>query len=169
MFHEPTSGAESDLKAATSLARRMVGLWGMSEELGPVSYGVGETQPFLGREMALPREFAEATAAKIDAAVLELIESAHVQASDLLKAHRPVLDALAEELTAREVVDGPRLDEILASTETVPTAAEPRPAAGAPSRPLVSPAPIPIAAASAPKPSPPPGPGASADTKPPVR
>src|SRR4029077_1942787 len=72
VFDQPTSGAESDLKAATSLARRMIGSWGMSDELGPVFYGIGEEQPFLGREMALPREYAEATAARIDAAVLEL-------------------------------------------------------------------------------------------------
>ena len=82
VFGQPTTGAESDLKAATSLARRMVGLWGMTEELGPVSYGVGETQPFLGRELAAPREYAEATAARIDEAVAELIAAAHDQATD---------------------------------------------------------------------------------------
>ena len=52
---QPTTGAESDLKGATDLARRMVGLWGMSDELGPVSYGVGETHPFLGREIGTGR------------------------------------------------------------------------------------------------------------------
>ena len=88
VFGEPTSGAESDLKAATSLARRMVGLWGMSEDVGPVSYGVGETQPFLGREMANPREYAESTAARIDAAVLELITTAHDRATAVLTGHR---------------------------------------------------------------------------------
>ena len=56
VFGQPTTGAESDLKAATNLARRMVGLWGMSNELGPVSYGVGETHPFMGRELAEARE-----------------------------------------------------------------------------------------------------------------
>jgi cell division protease FtsH len=62
VFGQPTTGRESDLKAATGLARRMVGLWGMSEELGPVSYNVGETDPFLGRTMAAPKEYAESTA-----------------------------------------------------------------------------------------------------------
>ncbi|HEY8632236.1 MAG TPA: ATP-dependent zinc metalloprotease FtsH, partial [Candidatus Limnocylindrales bacterium] len=80
VFGQPTTGAESDLKQATQLARRMVGLWGMSEDLGPVSYGVGETQPFLGRELSAPREFAEASAARIDADVARLIGSAHAQA-----------------------------------------------------------------------------------------
>ena len=112
-FGQPTTGAENDLKQATALARRMVGLWGMSEELGPVSYGVGETQPFLGRELAAPKEFAEATAARIDAAVAAYINSAHDQARAILSRERAALDALAAELVAREVVSAARIDEIL--------------------------------------------------------
>ena len=114
VFGQPTTGAESDLKQATELARRMVGLWGMSKELGPVSYGVGETQPFLGRELAAPREFAEATAARIDAAVADLISSAHLQARGVLDKERKALDDLAAELVAHEMVTARRLDEILA-------------------------------------------------------
>jgi cell division protease FtsH len=113
VFGQPTTGAESDLKQATQLARRMVGLWGMSSELGPVSFGVGETQPFLGRELAAPREYAEATAARIDAAVTTLIDSAHDQARALLGRERAALDALAEELVAHESVGAARIDEIL--------------------------------------------------------
>ncbi|HEV8697492.1 MAG TPA: ATP-dependent zinc metalloprotease FtsH [Candidatus Limnocylindrales bacterium] len=115
-FGQPTTGAESDLKQATQLARRMVGLWGMSEELGPVSYGVGETQPFLGRELAAPKEFAEATAARIDAAVAAYISAAHDQAKALLGRERAALDALAAELVAHETVTARRLDEILAES-----------------------------------------------------
>jgi cell division protease FtsH len=113
VFGQPTTGAESDLKQATQLARRMVGLWGMSEELGPVSYGVGETQPFLGRELAAPREFAEATAARIDADVARLIRSAHDQARTLLSRNRKALDALAAELVAHEMVTAAQIDDIL--------------------------------------------------------
>jgi cell division protease FtsH len=113
VFGQPTTGAESDLKQATGLARRMVGLWGMSDDLGPVSYGVGETQPFLGRELAAPREYAEATAARIDAAVTALIASAHERARSLLSRERRALDALAEELVAHEAVGAARIDEIL--------------------------------------------------------
>jgi cell division protease FtsH len=113
VFGQPTTGAESDLKQATQLARRMVGLWGMSEELGPVSYGVGETQPFLGRELAAPREFAEATAARIDADVARLVRSAHDQARALLSRERKALDALAAELVAHEMVTAAQIDEIL--------------------------------------------------------
>jgi cell division protease FtsH len=113
VFGQPTTGAESDLKQATSLARRMVGLWGMSDELGPISYGVGETQPFLGRELAAPREYAEATAARIDKAVATLIGEAHDQARTLLSRERAALDALAAELVAHEAVGAARIDEIL--------------------------------------------------------
>jgi cell division protease FtsH len=114
----------------------MVGLWGMSDELGPVSYGVGETQPFLGREMAAPREFAEETAARIDVAVRSLLEGAPEQARALLSRERAALDALAEELVAKESVNAQRLDEIL----TAAGAVLPPPAV-----PLVAPTPVVVA------------------------
>jgi cell division protease FtsH len=123
MFAQPSTGAESDLKQATSLTRRMVGVWGMSEELGPIWYGVGEDNPFLGRELAEPRNYADATAALMDAAVRRLIETARQEARKLLEAHRWALNALARELIARETVDGERLDALLAE-EGSPAAME---------------------------------------------
>ena len=123
VFGQPTTGAESDLKAATSLARRMVGLWGMTDEVGPVSYGVGETQPFLGRELSAPREYADATAARIDEAVAEIIATARDQATEIIRRARPALDALADELVAHEMVDSRRLDEILVQAGFTPAPA----------------------------------------------
>ena len=120
VFGEPTTGAESDLKAATDLARRMVGLWGMSDELGPVSFNVGERDPFLGREIAAPKEYAETTAARIDDAVTALLEKAREQARTVLTAHRAELDALAEELIAKETVSGTRVAEIAAAGTSLP-------------------------------------------------
>jgi len=114
VFGDPTTGAEIDLKQATGLARRMVGLWGMSEELGPIWYGVGESHPFLGREIGAPKEYAEATAAELDAAVRKLVEKAHRQARGLLEEHRAALDALAGELLLHETLDGKQLDALLA-------------------------------------------------------
>ncbi len=125
VFGQPTTGAESDLKAATSLARRMVGLWGMTDEVGPVSYGVGETQPFLGRELAAPREYAEATAARIDQEVVAIITTARDQATAIIRTARPALDALADELVAHEMVDSQRLDEILLKAGFTPAIAAP--------------------------------------------
>jgi cell division protease FtsH len=140
VFGQPTTGAETDLKGATSLARRMVGLWGMTDEVGPVSYGVGETQPFLGRELAAPREYAEATAARIDEAVLEIITTARNQATTIILKARPALDALADELVAHEMVDSGRLDEILAQAGLTPAhvsaSALPARGAGVPSVPV---------------------------------
>jgi cell division protease FtsH len=114
---QPTTGAQSDLKGATDLARRMVGLWGMSDELGPVSYGVGERHPFLGRELGAGRDYAESTASRIDAAVAGLLEEARARATNLLREHRATLDALANELVERETVSGARLGEIFAEAE----------------------------------------------------
>jgi cell division protease FtsH len=126
VFGQPTTGAESDLKVATSLARRMVGLWGMTDEVGPVSYGVGETQPFLGRELAAPREYAEATAARIDEAVTAIITEARDRAEEIIRTARPALDALADELVAHEMVDSQRLDEILRGAGFTPAPAADR-------------------------------------------
>jgi cell division protease FtsH len=112
VYGQPTTGAESDLKEATALARRMVGLWGMSDELGPAYYGLGEVHPFLGREMALPKEYAEATAAELDRAVRRQLELAYRRASETLRLHRPLLDRLANELLLRETVDAQRLEEL---------------------------------------------------------
>jgi cell division protease FtsH len=120
VFGQPTTGAENDLKVATALARRMVGLWGMTDEVGPVSYGVGETQPFLGRELAASREYGEATAARIDEAVAAIITAARDRATEILRAARPALDALADELVAHEMVDSRRLDEILLQAGLTP-------------------------------------------------
>ena len=114
---QQTTGAESDLDAATSLARRMVGLWGMSEKLGPVSFKVGETHPFLGREMAEAKEYSESTAALIDSEVASLVDAARLSAIGLLKDHRESLDRLAAELVSKETVSAARLAEIVAEAE----------------------------------------------------
>ena len=106
-------GAESDLKQATSLARRMVGVWGMSPEVGPVSYGLGETHPFLGRELAAPREYAEATAGELDRAVRSLIDRGYARAREVVETHRAALDAIADLLLAQETVSGAQLDALL--------------------------------------------------------
>jgi cell division protease FtsH len=144
VFGQPTTGAESDLKQATSLARRMVGLWGMSDDVGPVSYGVGETQPFLGRELAAPREYADATAARIDEEVVAIITAARDRATTIIRSARPALDALAAELIAHEMVDSRRLDEILVQAGFTPAEAAPSgvPAVAA----SASPGPIPAGA-----------------------
>jgi cell division protease FtsH len=123
VFGQPTTGDESDLKEATALARRMVGQWGMSDELGPVAYRMGEMHPFLGRELAEPRDYAEATAADLDHAVRRLLEEAHQHARALLLEQRPVLDALVAELLLHESLDAGRLDALVQDYAGAPAAA----------------------------------------------
>ena len=108
VFGQPTTGAESDLREATRIARQMVGAWGMSSALGPVSFGIDDptnANPFRP-------DYAEATATRLDDAVRELLEAARRTATDLLVANRAALDALATELLTREVVNHERLEEI---------------------------------------------------------
>jgi len=98
----------------------MVGLWGMSSEAGLVSYGLGETHPFLGREISQGREYSEETAAALDRSVRLIIDQAFNQARGTLEAHRRLLDTLAGELIAHETVDGQRLDALLAEDGAQP-------------------------------------------------
>jgi cell division protease FtsH len=112
VFDEITTGAENDLKQATSLAKRMVGLWGMSDAVGPVYLGTGEEHVFLGREITQDKSFSDATAQKVDAAVREIVENAQRTAIELNRLHRDKLDALVAALLERETLDGPEVREI---------------------------------------------------------
>ncbi len=112
-YDEVTTGAESDLKQATSLARRMVGLWGMSEEVGPIYLGTGEEHVFLGREITQDKSFSDATAERIDAAVRQMVETALDRAIQITSGHRAELDALVAALLERETLDAPDVVQIL--------------------------------------------------------
>ena len=122
VFNEMTTGAQNDLKEATLLARRMVGLWGMSDEVGPVYLGMGEQHVFLGREIMQERDVAEATLERADEAVQRLLREAMERAEELLRKHRDKLDALAEALIAEETIGQEKITEILGAPP-VPSAA----------------------------------------------
>ena len=113
VFHEVSTGAQNDLKEATQLARRMVGLWGMSEEIGPLYLGLGEQHVFLGREIAQDHQIAETTLDRVDAAVQRILNSAKEQAQAILIEHRRELDRLAELLVAEETVGPEKIREVL--------------------------------------------------------
>jgi cell division protease FtsH len=104
IFGEITTGAGNDLERATDLARRMVCEWGMSEELGPLTYGKKEEQIFLGREIAQHRDFSEETARQIDVAVKKIILQAKDTVIALLEEHKDILTRMAEELLERETI-----------------------------------------------------------------
>ncbi|HPC57508.1 MAG TPA: ATP-dependent zinc metalloprotease FtsH [Kiritimatiellia bacterium] len=112
-FGEITTGAASDIKQATHLARMMVTEWGMSEVLGFQHFGTREELLFLGREVNRSNEMSEDTARKIDAEVKRILDECYQQALDLLTANRDKLDQLTNLLIERETLDGRDVDDIL--------------------------------------------------------
>ncbi len=113
VFDEFTAGAENDLQQATSLARRMVGHWGMSEVIGPVAFRQQEENPFLGKELHDSREFSEETARIIDQEVQKFLMRASEKAMEVLIANRPQLDQLAHELLKKESLGQEEMTVIL--------------------------------------------------------
>jgi len=100
-----TTGASNDLEQVTSVARRMVTRWGMSDKLGPMAFGKKEELVFLGREIGEQRDFSEAVAEEIDSEVRVLVNDAHKRAGKLLKKHRDKLDEVANYLLEHETLE----------------------------------------------------------------
>lgn len=113
IFNEITTGAGNDLERATDLARRMVCEWGMSDELGPLTYGKKEEQIFLGREIAQHRDFSEDTARKIDDAVKRIVLEARDKVVLLLTENLEVLKTIALELLEKETILLEDIDRII--------------------------------------------------------
>ncbi|MGC1404808.1 MAG: ATP-dependent zinc metalloprotease FtsH [Thermodesulfobacteriota bacterium] len=112
-----TTGAGNDLERGTELARKMICEWGMSEELGPLTFGKKEEQIFLGREIAQHRDYSEETARKIDQEVKRLILEAYDKAQTLLKDNLEILHRLAQALLEKETLDGETIDRIIQGKE----------------------------------------------------
>ncbi len=117
-----TTGAGNDLERATDLARKMVCEWGMSEKLGPLTFGKKEEEVFLGREMGSRRDFSEQIALEIDYEVKRLVTENYERAKRLLTEHMPSLKGLAEALLEKEVLDSTDIDQIIlqSTSQTVP-------------------------------------------------
>ena len=129
IYDELTVGAESDLERATSMARRMVTRWGMSDKLGPVSYKMTEEDPFLGREMHQSRQFSEQTMVAIDAEVSKILQDAAEDALQLLRNKRDDLQTITTGLVEREELDRREIEELIGasvhkSVATKPESAE---------------------------------------------
>ena len=114
VFGEVSSGGQQDYKMATDLARRMVCDWGMSEKLGPISYGNRQDEVFLGREMAQRRDFSEKVAQVIDDEIRSFVLTAEERAESLLRENIAQVHVLADALLEFEVLDDSQLDRILA-------------------------------------------------------
>ena len=122
VLKEMTTGAGNDLERATDLARKMVCEWGMSEKMGPLTFGKQNEQVFLGREMGSSRDFSDQIAMEIDQEVRRLVTENYERAKRLLTENMVSLKRLAEALLEKEVLDGADIDHILmqSSSEPVP-------------------------------------------------
>ncbi len=125
IFDETTTGSGNDIERATGLARKMVCEWGMSEELGPLSYGKKEEQIFLGREISQHKDFSEATAVLIDQAVKKMIVEANDAVIALLTEHAATLKEMALLLLEKETLDATDLRTILEKNGIVDHAPRP--------------------------------------------
>ena len=113
ILNEFTTGSGNDIERATNLARKMVCEWGMSDAMGPLSYGKKEEQIFLGREFATHKDYSEETAQKIDKEVTRLVSDSYEKAKKLLSDHMDILNRIASALLEKEVLNTTELDEVI--------------------------------------------------------
>ena len=127
VFGEPTTGAHDDIGKVTHIAREMVTQWGMSERLGPRTFGRRDSMVFLGRDIAEQRDYSERTAEEIDEEVRRIVEEAHERCREVLREHRGKLDELAEALIEVETLEGDDLLRVLGPAEGREPPPEPEP------------------------------------------
>src|SRR6202451_2032347 len=113
VFGQMTTGAGNDIEKATELARKMVCEWGMSKELGPMTFGRREEQIFLGRDISHHKDYSEQTALEIDREVRKIIEDSYQKARQLLSDHLVLLHAIAARLLEKEVLDGSEVEAMV--------------------------------------------------------
>ncbi|MBI1811180.1 MAG: ATP-dependent zinc metalloprotease FtsH, partial [Nitrospirae bacterium] len=113
-----TTGAGNDLERATELARRMVTEWGMSEKLGPLTFGKKDEQIFLGREIAKHKDYSEKTATDIDEEVKRLVIEAYERAKAIVSENFDFLDALAKALLEKETLDAVEIEALVKEFES---------------------------------------------------
>ncbi len=117
IFNHMTTGAGNDLEKATDIARKMVCEWGMSEELGPLTFGKQNEQIFLGREIAQHKDYSEKTAEQIDSAIRRLITESYEYSKRLLTENREILERLASVLLDKETLDAAEIDAVIQGKE----------------------------------------------------
>jgi cell division protease FtsH len=115
---QTTTGAGNDLERATELARKMVTEWGMSEKLGPLTFGKKDEQIFLGREIAKHKDYSEKTAIDIDEEVKRIVIEAYDISKKLLTENHDLLAAFAKALLEKETMDGPEIDALIQEVES---------------------------------------------------
>ncbi|MEN8688015.1 MAG: ATP-dependent zinc metalloprotease FtsH [Desulfuromonadales bacterium] len=120
IFESVTSGASNDLDRATAIARKMVCEWGMSDKLGPLSYGEKEGEVFLGRDYGHVKNYSEATAMAIDDEIRKIVEECYERTRDILSQHKDALITVSEALLERENMDGSEIRAMIFGTEETP-------------------------------------------------
>ena len=144
VFGEITNGASGDIAHITDIARTMVTRWGMSEKLGPMTFGKKEELVFLGKELGEQRDYSDSVAQEIDAEVRQLVREAHEKALNILGQNREKLDIIARKLIEVETLDAVDFEALMNGTQppaepsnpTPPTAPRPtRPAPESPAAP----------------------------------
>ena len=113
VFQQQTTGAGNDLEKATEMARKMVCEWGMSDKMGPLTFGKAEEHVFLGREMSRPKDYSEDTAVLIDSEIKRIVTDCASRARQLLESNLEKLHILARALLERETLDGEEINRIL--------------------------------------------------------
>jgi cell division protease FtsH len=117
IFEDVTTGAQNDLERVTDVAHKMVCQFGMSEKLGPLTFGLNENQVFLGRDLNKSREYSEEIAYEIDKEVRKLVDGCYVQARKILTDNRDILDAVSHALLEKEVLSADEVKEIIDRTQ----------------------------------------------------
>jgi len=117
VFGEISTGAQDDLEKATKMIRRMITEFGMSEELGPLTFGNKWDSPFLGRDLARDRNYSEEVAAAIDREVKNIVSKCYGKARSILDSNRHRLEKIAETLFEKETLEGPELEALLNGAE----------------------------------------------------
>ncbi|MBN1631474.1 MAG: ATP-dependent zinc metalloprotease FtsH [Thermoleophilia bacterium] len=112
-FDDITTGASNDLQRASETARRMITQYGMSEDLGPLTFGHDPAQPFVGRDYGMGQEYSDVTAQKIDAEIRRVVDEAYDTASRLLTEHRAELDMISQLLMEKETIDKDEFEALL--------------------------------------------------------
>ena len=119
IFKDPTTGASNDIEKATDIARRMVMEFGMSDKLGPMLFGKGSNEVFLGRDYGRQQDYSDEVASSIDGEVKLLLNDAHDIAGKILKKFKKQMDAMVEVLMEKETIDRDEVSRIFNSIKKV--------------------------------------------------
>ncbi len=117
IFNDTSTGAQNDLKEATSLAEKMVSQWGMSDKVGPINLGRAEEHPFLGMELSQPKRYSDEMAWQMDQEIRALIIDAEGSATEILESKRKSLDNLAAALLEKEELESDEIERIVRESE----------------------------------------------------